>query len=585
MMKPFTKILAGLMVIWLMAACNSSEPVKITILETTDLHGVFFPYDFIENEELDASLSHTASYVKELRSKGESIVLLDNGDYLQGQPTVYYYNFIDTVSPHIVSGMFNYLQYDAITTGNHDIEAGHSVYDRLKGEYEFPLLAANAVDVSTGEPYFKPYAIIEKDGIKIAVLGLVTASIPEWLPPALYSGIEFRPMLETAKKWMPVILKEKPDVVIGLFHSGWNKEEYEERREEYLKEDGSAAVAYNVPGFDVIFNGHDHRLANEKFVTAVGDTVLMLNGGSRSRNIAQAVLTISGRKGDRVVKTHGSLIDVTRFVPDEELGQKFNEQRKTLHTYVDKEIGTSEATLSSRESYFGPSAFIDMIHEVQIDITGADLSFTAPLSFDVKIPAGPIRVGDMFKLYRYENMLYTMNLSGEEILKYLEYSYGGWFNTMDGRDDLLLRLQKSKDGRPRLTDGKAWLENQPYNFDSAAGIDYTVDVSKPSGERITISGFTDGRPFDMKGFYKVAVNSYRGSGGGGHLTRGAGLSPEEIQKRLLSSTEKDLRYYILQYIEEKKVITPKTYNNWKILPADWVKEASSREYALLFGKE
>lgn len=585
MMKPFAKILAGLMIIWLMAACGSSEPVKITILETTDLHGVFFPYDFIENEELDASLSHIASYVKELRSKGENVVLLDNGDYLQGQPTVYYYNFIDTVSPHIVSGMFNYLQYDAITTGNHDIEAGHSVYDRLKKEYEFPLLAANAVDVSTGEPYFKPYAIIEKGGIKIAVLGLVTASIPEWLPPTLYSGIEFRPMLETAKKWMPVILKEKPDVIIGLFHSGWNKEEFEERRDDYLNEDGSAAVAYNVPGFDVIFNGHDHRLANAKFLTAEGDTVLMLNGGSRSRNIAQALITISGSKGDRTVKTQGSLIDVTRFVPDEELGQKFNEQRKTLHTYVDKEIGTSEATLSSRESYFGPSAFIDMIHEVQLDITGADLSFTAPLSFDVKIPAGPIRVGDMFKLYRYENMLYTMSLSGEEILKYLEYSYGGWFNTMDGRDDLLLRLQKLKDGRPRLTDGKAWLENQPYNFDSAAGIDYTVDVSKPAGERITISRFTDGRPFDLKGVYKVAVNSYRGSGGGGHLTRGAGLSPEEIQNRLLTSTEKDLRYYILQYIEEKKVITPKTYNNWKILPADWVKEASSREYALLFGKE
>lgn len=585
MKKPFSKLLAGLLIIWLMTACSGGEPVKITIVETTDLHGVFFPYDFIENEELDASLSHTSSYLKELRGRGENVVLLDNGDNLQGQPAVYYYNFIDTVSQHIAAGMFNYLKYDAAVTGNHDIEAGHSVYDRLKNEFEFPLLAANAVDLNTGEPYFQPYAIIERGGIKIAVLGLVTASIPEWIPPALYSGIEFRPMLETAKKWMPVIQKEKPDLIVGLFHSGWNKEEFEERREEYLSEDGSAAVAYNVPGFDIIFNGHDHRLANENFITATGDTVLMLNGGSRSMNIAQAEVTVSGRKGDRIIKAAGSIIDVKKFVADEELAQKFREQRETLHNYVDKEIGKSEATLSSRESYFGPSAFIDMIHEVQLDITGADLSFTAPLSFDVKIPAGPIRVGDMFKLYRYENMLYTMSLSGEEILKYLEYSYGGWFNTMDGRDDLLLRLQKNRDGSPRLTNGKAWLENQPYNFDSAAGIDYTVDVSKPEGERISITGFTDGSPFDPKGVYKVAVNSYRGSGGGGHLTRGAGLSPEEIEKRLLTSTEKDLRYYILQYIEEKNVITPKTYNNWKIIPADWVKRASSREYALLFGRE
>lgn len=584
MKKPFSGFLAGLLIIWLMAGCSSDKPVKITIVETTDLHGVFLPYDFIENEDLDASLSHVASYLKEIRNNGENVVLLDNGDNLQGQPTVYYYNFIDTVSPHIAAGMFNYLQYDAATTGNHDIEAGHSVYDRLKEEYNFPLLAANAIDLSTGEPYFKPYTIIEKGGIRIAILGLVTASIPEWLPPTLYSGIEFRPMLETAKKWMPVIQKEKPDLIIGLFHSGWNKEEYEERRDEYLNEDGSASVAYNVPGFDIIFNGHDHRLANEKFITADGDTVLMLNGGSRSRNIARAEVIISGRKGNRTIKTQGSILDVTKFSADEELGQKFSEQRQILHSYVDKVIGTSQATLSSRESYFGPSAFIDMIHEVQLDITGADLSFTAPLSFDVKIPAGPIRVGDMFKLYRYENMLYTMNLSGEEILKYLEYSYGGWFNTMDARDDQLLRLQKTKDGRPRLTDGKAWLENQPYNFDSAAGIDYTVDVSKPAGERINITGFTSGRSFDRKAIYKVAVNSYRGSGGGGHLTRGAGLTPEEIQNRLLTSTEKDLRYYILQYIEAKKVITPKTYNNWKIIPADWVQTASKREYVLLFGK-
>ena len=85
---------------------------------------------------------------------------------LQGQPEVYYYNFIDTVSPHFVAEVMNYMGYDAGTVGNHDVEAGHAVYDRLVKEYNFPLLAANAVDIKTGKPYFKPYYIIEKDGIK-----------------------------------------------------------------------------------------------------------------------------------------------------------------------------------------------------------------------------------------------------------------------------------------------------------------------------------------------------------------------------------------------------------------------------------
>ncbi|HEX2970108.1 MAG TPA: bifunctional UDP-sugar hydrolase/5'-nucleotidase [Bacteroidales bacterium] len=567
----------------LFISCSGKKPVTITIIETTDLHGTYFPFDFIENENLDASLTHAASYFKEIRSKNQNLILLDNGDNLQGQPAVYYFNFIDTVSPHIAPEMMNYLQYDAGTLGNHDIEAGHSVYDRLMKEYKFPLLAANAINVNTGEPYFKPYTIIERKGIRIAVFGMVTASIPEWLPPQLYSGIEFRPMLETARKWMPEILRKKPDLIIGLFHSGWNEEEYEENKEKYIENDGSAAVAYNIPGFDIIFNGHDHKLANEKFVNIEGDTVLMLNAGSRGRTLAQAVVTLAGKKG--VKRISGNLVDVTTFEPDEELVMQFKDSEETIHNYVEKVIGNSEANLSSRQSYFGPSAFIDMIQEVQLKITGADLSFTTPLSFDVSIPAGPIRVSDMFKLYRYENMLYTMSLSGQEIIDYLEYSYGGWFNTMKDKNDVLLNLRMGKDGKPVLTKGKAWLENQPYNFDSAAGIDYVVDITKPEGERITVRRFSDGRIFDKKGVYKVAVNSYRGSGGGGHLTRGAGIKAEDLGKRLLSSTEKDLRYYILKYIESKKTIQPKTYNNWKIIPEDWVKAAASREYTLLFGND
>jgi 2',3'-cyclic-nucleotide 2'-phosphodiesterase/3'-nucleotidase len=556
---------------------------KLTILETTDLHGVVLPFDFTENEGLDASLANSASYIKEIRNRKESLVLLDNGDYLQGQPGIYYYNFIDTVSPHFQAEVMNYLKYDAAEIGNHDIETGHSVYDMIKRDYKFPLLAANAVDTLTGKPYFKPYSIIEKDGIKIAILGLVTPSIPEWLPPTLYSGMEFRNMVETAKYWMPIILKEKPDLVAGLFHSGWNKDEFESRKEAMLQEDGSAAVAYNVPGFDIIFNGHDHKLANEKFVTANGDTVLMLNGGSRGQNLAQAEITFSYKKGKKIKKIKGSIINVKQFKPDPDFMSKFEPQNKVIHEYVNKIIGNSTATLSSRESYFGPSAFIDLIQSVQLEITGADVSFTAPLSFDVKIPAGPVRVGDMFKLYRYENMLYTMNLTGEEIIKYLEYSYAGWLNTMKGPDDLILKFRLGKNGKPNLSNGKAWLMNQPYNFDSAAGIDYTVDVSKPEGERVTVTGFPDGRPFEKNKMYKVAVNSYRGSGGGGHLTEGAGLSAGELRSRLITSTEKDLRYYILKSIESKKTIKPQTFNNWKIVPESWVKKASAIEYKALFG--
>ncbi|MDP3002550.1 MAG: bifunctional UDP-sugar hydrolase/5'-nucleotidase [Bacteroidales bacterium] len=585
--RSLSLLTSKLILIMLLVSCSGTGNKSISILETTDVHGVILPYDYIEKEKLNASLASSFTYIRQMREEKDATILLDDGDNLQGQPEVYYYNFIDTVSPHFLAEVMNYMGYDAGTVGNHDVEAGHAVYDRLVKKYNFPLLAANAIDIKTGKPYFKPYYIIVKEGIKIAVFGLVTPAIPNWLPQELYAGIEFRDMVETAKLWMPVILNEKPDLVVGLFHSGWDRSREESQKSDPLTENGSAAVAYNVPGFDIIFNGHDHRLANEKFVNTDGDTVLILDGGSKSEKIAQADITFSSRKikGKRQRKITGQIINVADFKPDPEFITRFTPQHKIIDGYVNRVIGNSSATISSRDAYFGPSAFIDMIHSIQLKITGADISFAAPLSFDVQISEGPITVGDMFKLYRFENMLYTMTMSGEEIQKYLEYSYSEWFNTMNGPGNALLKLRAGKDGKPLITDGKAWLKNQPYNFDSAAGIDYTVDVSKPEGARIIISGFTDGRPFERNKIYKVAVNSYRGNGGGGHFTEGAGIKNEELRSRLVSSTDRDLRYYILKSIEAKKTVNPEPLNNWKIIPEKWVKTSVPREYALLFGTE
>jgi 2',3'-cyclic-nucleotide 2'-phosphodiesterase/3'-nucleotidase len=583
----FKLLIVNLLFFLLLISCSGNREIKIAILETTDVHGVILPYDFIEKVNLDASLASSFTYIKKVRKEKDATVLLDNGDNLQGQPEVYYYNFIDTISPHICPEVMNFMGYDACTVGNHDIEAGHAVYDRLVKKYNFPLLAANAVNKKTGKPYFKPYYIIIKDGLRIAVFGLVTPAIPNWLPEELYSGIEFKDMVETAEKWMPEILNEKPDLVVGLFHSGWDKSKEDLHGNSPLSENGSAAVAYNVPGFDIILTGHDHRLANEKIVNTAGDTVLILDGGSRSEKIAEADINFSSKKikGKRQLKISGKIINSADYKPDPEFVNKFTPQYNAIEEYVNRVIGNSSTTISSRDAYFGPSAFVDMIHSVQLEITSADISFAAPLSFDVKIAKGPVTVGDMFKLYRFENMLYTMTLSGGEIQKYLEYSYSEWLNTMSKPGDLLLKLRTGKDGKPLLIDGKARLVNQPYNFDSAAGINYTVDVSKPAGSRIFISGFTDGRPFEKNKIYKVAVNSYRGNGGGGHFISGAAIDKDELRSRVIASTDRDLRYYILKSIEAKKTINPVPLNNWKIIPEKWVKNEIPVEYALLFGKK
>jgi len=583
-LKNTLKLTAFLLLI-IFSACVKNEKHHIVILETTDLHGVIMPYDYIEKTPLEASLANSSTYIRSLRDVGSSVFLLDNGDNLQGQPAVYYYNFIDTLSMHFLSEAMNWMNYDAASVGNHDIEAGHDVYDRLVLEYNFPLLAANAVDTGSGNPYFTPFTIIEKDGIRIAVLGLITPAVPTWLPEELYSGMEFRDMVETAKLWMPEITKQNPDLVVGLFHSGWDRGGAGAGTGDSMSENGTADVVYNVPGFDIVFCGHDHRVANEKYANMNGDSVLILNGGSRSALIARADILITKNKVTGKIRKNisGTIVDVKDYAPDKDFISTFRTQDETVKKYVNKVIGNSTAKISSRDAYFGPSAFVDMIHSIQMEITGADVSFAAPLSFDVSIQEGKVTVGDMFKLYRFENMLYTMELTGLEIQKYLEYSYSGWLNTMKNANDYLLKFRLGNDGKPALTDNKAWLKNQPYNFDSAAGLEYIVDASKPDGQKVNITQFSDGRKFELDKTYRVAVNSYRGNGGGGHLSEGAGIKSGELRSRVVSSTDRDLRYYIMKSIEEKKNIYPEPLDNWKIIPENWVKSASTRERALLFG--
>jgi 2',3'-cyclic-nucleotide 2'-phosphodiesterase/3'-nucleotidase len=576
----------GLAVVILFSSCTGNREQRVVILATTDVHGVILPYDFSEQKPLDASLANAYSYIKSARSGNKTVILLDDGDNLQGQPEVYYFNYIDTTSDHINAKAMNFAGYDAATAGNHDIETGHKVYDRLVKEYNFPLLAANAVDIRSGKPYFKPYTIIKRNGIRIAVFGLITPSVPTWLPPELYSGIEFRDMVSTAKEWMPVIKKENPDIIVGLFHSGWDQYENTGRTDGPGYEDGSAAVAVEVPGFDIIINGHDHNILNTKSVNSAGDTLLVLDGGSKAEKLMRADIILGQDKQGKTktMKLTGKIIDVDRFSPDASFMAEFSDEENKVRNYVKRIVARSEENISTRDSYFGSSPFVDLIHKIQLEITGADVSFASPLSFDVSISKGDVTVGDLFKLYRYENMLYTISMTGKEIKKYLEFSYSQWINKMSGPQDYLLKFRFDKSGKPVISNGRAWLRNQPYNFDSAAGIDYVVDASKPDGKRIRILSFSNGENFDMNKRYKVAVNSYRGSGGGGHLAA-AGISDDELGNRLITSTDRDLRFYILKSLEEKKIIKPLALNNWKIVPEEWIKKAKIREWRLLFGRD
>ena len=579
-MKPTTCILAAILTLTPMATTAKNKTVTLRILQTSDVHGCFFPYNFIERKPMKGTLARVSTYVNQLRQKhGSNVILLDNGDILQGQPTCYYSNYVKPEIPNVAAEVVNYLGYDAETMGNHDVETGHAVYDKWIKEVKCPMLGANIVDTHTGKPYVKPYTIVERDGVKVAILGLLTPAIPNWLSEELWSGLRFDEMVSCAKKWMDHLRKhEHPDVVVGLFHSGHEggivTEQYEE--------DASLRVAREVPGFDLVLFGHDHRQYNNIVRNVEGRDVVCLDPSSNALMVADATIALTMDKRGRVKdkKVEGCLTSVADLPVDQAYVIHFAATIDSIRTYVERPIGEFESAIYTRDCYFGNSAFSDFIHDLQLRFTGADISLNAPLSFDTHIQAGTVHMSDMFNLYRYENQLYVLRMTGEEVRKHLEMSYDLWVNTMHSPDDHIMLLSNDDSNDKQ----RFRFKNLAFNFDSACGIDYEVDVTKPDGEKVRILRMSNGQAFEPDKWYNVAMNSYRGNGGGELLTKGAGIPPEELKNRVIFRSERDQRYYLTEEIEKAGRLNPQAHHNWRFVPEEWTIPAIARDRQIIFGK-
>lgn len=568
----------------MLLSCDTKQPKEITILFTTDIHGALFSQDFNKNKKAAVSLSNVSSFVKqERKSNPDGLIVLDGGDFLQGQPSVYYSNFVDTVNEHIVTRTFDFIGYDAAAVGNHDIEPGEEVYQRLKNEFHFKWIAANAIDVRTGKPYFTPYIVINKDGLKVAVLGMITPNIHSWLPKYLWKNIEFEDMVETAQKWIPIIKNtEKPDLIIGLFHSGFDYEVNGGNIDTPKNENGGIPTAMKVDGFDILLLGHDHQERLEEITNNFGNKVYVINAKTEACFVGKSTVKFIPDGGKYKKEIITELVDMNNYPLDEKYEKTFSGFVDTINSYVDAEIGFITKTITSHKALFGPSEFMDIIHNAQLDATGADVSFAGLLSNNSEVKEGKITMGDLFSLYKYENLLYTMSLTGKEIKCFLEYGYGKQYNTMHSENDHLLNYKKDKDGKlvESERNGGYLLITPSFNFISAAGIKYTVDVSKEPGERVVISSMSDGSAFDENRRYNVAVNSYQASGGGGFFSEGLNFSKDETEKRIIVASTIDVRKYVADYIIKQKIINPVSRNDWRVIPENYFKKGMAKDMAI-----
>ena len=298
-------------------SAHKGSETTIKLIATSDVHGAFFAYDFLAKQPAKGSMARVMTFVNNVRNKigNDAVCLLDNGDILQGQPISYYYNYVQTNRDNIAAEVLNFMKYDAATIGNHDLETGHAVYDKWKNELTCPLLGANVINTRSGRPYFLPYTtIVKRNGVRISIIGMLTPAIPNWLEEELWSGISFEEIVSCAQRTIDEVKKkEHPDIIVGLFHSGWNGG----IKTETYDEDAAEQVAKQVQGFDVIFFGHDHTMHNSVVKHEDGRTVLCLNPANNAMRVALATVRLVKRKGRFEIKEKsGELVDVRKLKPD-----------------------------------------------------------------------------------------------------------------------------------------------------------------------------------------------------------------------------------------------------------------------------
>ena len=581
-MNNISKILAATSAAILSAASCGNRPTgefQFDLLTTNDVHGAWFDSTYVDGPRR-TSLMAVNTYVNAYRdSLGiDNVILVDAGDCLQGDNAPYYYNYVDTVTPHLFPRLAAYMKYDAVCVGNHDVETGHNVYDRVAADLKangIPFLAGNAVKPD-GKPYFDSVRILKRHGVKIAILGFTNPNMKAWLDEKLWTGMQFESLIPLVQNEVDLIsAKETPQVVIVAIHSGTGKGDgtiYESQGLDLLK---------SLRGVDFVVCSHDHSA-----VVVQQDSICLINSGSRAQNIGHGRIRLALKDGKVLAKSvNADLIKVNADRVDPKMEAAFHSDYEAVKRFTLREVGDLDIDLRTRDSYAGMCPYMNLIHTLSLSAKFAQVSFAAPLTFNKDINAGRLIYNDLFSIYPYENQLFVVRLTGDEIRKCLEYSYDSWINTYVPAGHVL----KIAEGEDQRTGQKNWhFINRPYNFDSAGGLVYTVDVTRPYGSRVSITTLADGTPFSMDAWYNVAMTSYRASGGGYILSKGAGIDTDNMDDRIVARHD-DIRNILYDYIQQSNGIHAAEINDtqrighWEFVPAP-ATQAIDKDMTLLFGE-
>jgi len=524
------------------------KQVAITLLGTTDLHGHVYPIDYYADRPANWGLAKVATLVRKARAQHPNILLLDSGDTIQGTPLAYYAARRATSKPNPVIAAMNALGYAAMAVGNHEFNFGLEVLWKAKRESRFPWLAANLRQAyKSGPAYFPPSVIRNVADVRVGIVGLVTPGVQRWEIPANYHGYEFEPIVEAAKRVIPKVRKNV-DLLVVIAHSGLESDAASgpDASAAFPGENAMEALAREVPGIDVILFGHTHRELPQKFINGV----LLAQAKNWGQSLAEVEVVMEAEAGGgwRVASRQSATIPVTDQVPaDPEILELGKRDEEATQAYLDTPVATSARELDGSAARYEDHPLVDLIHKAQMKYGSADVSLATMLYSRAHIPAGPVTVRQIASLYIYENILYTVEMTGAQLRQALEHA-ASYYPAWPFKPDEPLRLPG-------------------YNADSAEGVSYKIDLTRPVGQRIRDLSYK-GRPLDAAEKFRVATNNYRYTGGGGYeVFRGLPI---------LYRSPREIRELLIEYVSRLGAIPPEADHNWEIVPAE-AAEALARE--------